>query len=142
MLKLLHPIAGAVAFLTILSFWFATVVSEVFGSIDMIVAVKQTIPWGLLILVPALATTGASGFRVAGESSDLRIKAKRQRMQGIAANGVLVLIPCMFALKSLATQHEFGVLFIGLQSLELIAGAFNLTLMAFNIRDGLRLRGH
>lgn len=141
MLKRVHPIAGAIGFLTILTFWISTVASELFGSVDTITAVKQAIPWGFLILVPALALTGASGFRMAGNSSAPRIASKKRRMQFIAGNGLLILIPAALYLAMLASRAEFGNLFYAVQAIELVAGAANLTLMSLNIRDGLRLAG-
>jgi hypothetical protein len=39
MLKRIHPIAGIVGFLTILTFWTSTVASELYGSAEMIAAV-------------------------------------------------------------------------------------------------------
>jgi len=141
MLKLIHPIAGAIGFLTILTFWTSTVGSELFGSLAAVTAVKQAIPWGFLLLVPALAITGASGFRMAGASCDPRIVRKKRRMPFIAGNGILILIPAALYLARLASLGEFGNLFYGIQAVELIAGAANLTLMFLNIRDGLRLTG-
>ena len=141
MLKRIHQFAGIIGFLTILTFWTSTVASELFGSVEMIAAVKQAIPWGFLILVPALAITGASGFRMAGTSSEPRIVRKKRRMPFIAGNGVLILIPAALYLATLASRGEFGSLFYGVQAIELIAGAVNLTLMLLNIRDGLRLTG-
>jgi hypothetical protein len=138
-LKRIHPIAGIVAFLMILTFWTSTVVSELYGSAEMIGAVKQAIPWGFLILVPALVITGASGFRMAGTSSDPRIVRKKRRMPFIAGNGLLILIPAALYLRTLALRGQFDGLFYGIQAVELVAGALNLTLMLLNIRDGLRL---
>jgi hypothetical protein len=51
MLTKLHPIAGVIGFVTILTFWLSTVTSELFGSTAAIAAVKETIPWGFLVLV-------------------------------------------------------------------------------------------
>jgi hypothetical protein len=141
MLKRIHPIAGIIGFLTILVFWTSTVASELFGSAHMVAVVKRTIPWGFLILVPALAIAGASGFRMAGGSSEPGIVSKRRRMPIVAANGLLILIPAALYLKLLAAHGEFGIPFYAVQAIELVAGAINLTLMAFNIRDGLRLTG-
>jgi hypothetical protein len=137
----LHPIAGTIAFLTILVFWTSTVGAELFGSMETITIVKRAIPWGFLILVPALVITGASGFAIAGTSSDPRIARKKIRMPFIAGNGLLVLIPAAFTLRMLATGGEFGTLFVGVQAVELVAGAINLTLMSLNILDGLRVTG-
>ena len=139
MLRKLHPIAGAVGFMTILTFWLSTVTSELLGSTAVIATVKQTIPWGFLILVPALVITGASGFRIAGASPDPRLLRKKRRMPIIAANGVFILIPAALYLAALAARGEFGMLFYGVQAIELVAGAINLTLMSLNSRDGLSL---
>ena len=92
MLKRVHPIAGMIGFLAILTFWTSTVLSELSGSAPAVSEVKQAIPWGFLILAPALAVAGASGSRMAGASKDPGILRKKRRMPFIAANGVLILI--------------------------------------------------
>ncbi|HTY67234.1 MAG TPA: hypothetical protein VMH36_11325 [Alphaproteobacteria bacterium] len=46
MLKIIHPVAGAVALLTITSFWLSTVFSELFASEATVTAAKTAIPWG------------------------------------------------------------------------------------------------
>jgi len=141
MLRRVHPVAGIVGFLTILLFWTSTVTSELFGSQETVATVKQAIPWGFLILVPALAIAGASGFRMAGQSLETRILSKKRRMPVIAGNGLLVLIPSALYLARLAAHGEFGGVFYVVQGIELVAGALNLMLMSLNIRDGLRLTG-
>ncbi len=141
MLRRIHPVAGIIAFLTILTFWSSTVVAELFGSVETITFVKQAIPWGFLVLVPALAITGASGFWLAGTSSEPTIVGKKRRMPFIAGNGLLILIPVALYLARLASRGEFDSLFYGVQAVELVAGAVNLSLMSLNIRDGLRLAG-
>nr|WP_298682174.1 hypothetical protein [uncultured Dongia sp.] len=141
MMKRLHPLAGMTALFTILLFWLATVTSELSGSAALIACVKQAIPWGLLLLVPALALTGASGFSQAGASTDLRIRAKKRRMPFIAGNGLLILVPCALYLASLAGRGDFGTVFYLVQGLELAAGALNILLMSLNLRDGLHLTG-
>ncbi|WP_374654778.1 hypothetical protein [Dongia sp.] len=141
MLKRMHPIAGCLGFAIILTFWLSTLGTELFGTVAAIVAVKITIPWGFILLVPALAFTGASGARMAGKSGDARIAAKQSRMKIIAANGLLVLMPAAFYLAHLAAQLQFGGVFYAVQAVELLAGAVNLSLMALNMRDGLRLAG-
>jgi hypothetical protein len=91
--------------------------------------------------VPALAITGASGFRLAGTSSDSRLVRKKRRRPFIAGNGILILIPAALYLSMVASRGEFGSHFYGVQAVELVAGAVNLTLMFLNIRDGLCLTG-
>ena len=141
MLRRLHPTAGLIGFLTIFTVWVSTVASELSGSAAAIAAVKQALPWGFLLLVPALAATGASGFHMAGSSADPAILRKKLRMKFVAGNGLLLLIPAALWLASLASRGSFGGLFYGIQAVELVAGAVNLTLMSLNIRDGLRLTG-
>jgi len=62
-------------------------------------------------------------------------------MPFIAANGLLVLVPCAIFLNRLASAGTFDATFYFVQALELLAGATNLTLMGMNLRDGLRLAG-
>jgi hypothetical protein len=141
MLRRIHPAAGIVGFLMILTFWTSTVATELLGSPDAVAAVKQAIPWGLLVLVPALAVAGATGLRMAGASSDPTVARKKARMPFIAGNGLLVLVPAALYLAALAGRGEFGTVFYAVQAVELAAGAANLVLMSLNILDGLRLAG-
>lgn len=139
MKRRLHPIAGAVAIATISVFWAATVGSELFGTEDQVRAVKLFIPWGFLILIPALAATGAIGFSLAGGRRGGMIDAKRRRMPVIAANGILVLAPSALFLAWKAEAGAFDAPFYAVQVLELAAGAINLALLSLNFRGGLAL---
>lgn len=139
MKKIIHPIAGAVAMLTIMMFWMSTVLSELFGSQATIVAVKSAIPWGFLLLVPALAVTGSSGFSLTKGTRGGLIGSKLKRMPFIAANGILVLIPAALYLAGKAQAGSFDAAFYVVQAVELLAGAVNLGLLGLNTRDGLRL---
>lgn len=135
-----HPIAGTLALLTILIFWLSTAISELSGSTAAVVAVKTAIPWGFLVLIPALAAAGGSGFALARGRSGALIARKVRRMPFIAANGLLILIPCAFFLSSQAQSGRFDTAFILVQALELAAGLVNIALLSLNLRDGLRLR--
>lgn len=44
MIKVVHPVAGAIALATILSFWLSTLLSELFASTAVITTVKTMIP--------------------------------------------------------------------------------------------------
>ena len=136
-----HAIAGAVGFVVILTFWTSTAWAELFGTHEMIAAVKQNILWGMVILIPAMAAAGGSGFRLMGKGRDPLLLAKKQRMMIIGPNGILILVPAAFYLNSLASQGLFGFSFYAVQTIELVAGAVNLTLMGLNMRDGLRASG-
>jgi hypothetical protein len=141
MTKLIHPIAGAVALLTIATFWLSTVVSELFGSEADIIAIKTTIPWGLLILVPAMAAVCGSGFALAQGRRAGLVGVKARRMPWIALNGILVLIPAGLFLAAKASNAEFDPVFCAVQAIELLAGAANITLLGLSMRDGLKMKG-
>lgn len=138
MTKLIHPIAGTIALLTILTFWLSTALSELFGSEATIIVVKTAIPWGFLLLVPAIAAAGGSGFALAGGRRSGIVGAKLKRMPLIAANGILVLIPSALFLAAKAKAADFDTTFYAVQALELLARATNIGL---NMRDGLKLSG-
>ncbi len=139
MLVRVHAIAATIAFLTVLTFWISTVLAEAFMPAAAIVAVKRGVLWGLLILVPALMVTGATGFRLGQRRKDALTRAKRLRMPVIAAGGVLVLIPAAVYLAVNAEAGRFDTSFAVVQGLELLAGGINLWLMSLNIRDGRKL---
>jgi hypothetical protein len=138
-LKRIHVLAGSMAFLILATFMTLTIGSELFCSFETVAVVKMAIPWGFLILVPALAITGASGFNLANGFSDLAIAGKKRRTPLIAAIGILVLSPSAAYLAKLASLREFDGAFYAVQALELVALSVNLSLMSLNIRDGLRL---
>lgn len=142
MKKLVHPVAGAIALLTIASFWFSTLISELSGSVEAVVAVKTAIPWGFLLLIPALAAAGGTGVSLAGGQAKKGLAAtKLKRMPVIAANGLLILVPSALFLAWKASAGEFDAAFYGVQAIELVAGAANLVLLGLNMRDGLRMTG-
>ncbi|MFY0612213.1 MAG: CDGSH iron-sulfur domain-containing protein [Hyphomicrobiaceae bacterium] len=137
----IHAVAGGIGFLTILTFWTSTVFSELFASHEMIASVKQMILYGMVILIPAMAIAGGSGMFMGKARTDALALAKKKRMPLIAANGLIVLLPSAFFLASKAATGSFDAWFYGVQTLELIAGAVNLTMMGLNIRDGLTMTG-
>ena len=141
MTRAIHPVAGALALLTILTFWGATALSEAFGSTAAITAVKTWIPWGFIMLVPALMAAGGSGLALSKVRRGRLVDAKRRRMPFIAANGILVLIPSALFLAFKARAGELDAAFYAVQAIELAAGAANIVLIGLNMRDGLRMKG-
>ena len=137
----IHAIAGVIGLLMILTFWTSTVLSELFGSHETIATVKGLILWGMFILIPAMAIVGGSGAALGAGRTEQLVSAKKKRMPIIAANGLLILLPMAFVLESKASAGAFDTWFYILQGIELIAGATNMTLMALNARDGIRLTG-
>lgn len=141
MTKIIHPLAGVVALATIATFWISTITSELFGSPDFITTVKTAIPWGFLLLVPALAVTGGTGFKMSRGQRKGLVGVKAKRMPIIAINGILILVPAALYLAHKAQTASFDTSFYVVQAIELAAGAINLALLGLNMRDGLKLKG-
>ncbi len=137
--RIIHPVAGLIALLMIATFWLSTLISELFLSQGGVVAVKTAVPWGFLLLVPALAAVGGSGLLLSHGQRTGLVGAKLKRMPFIATNGLLILIPAALFLASKASAGEFDRAFYGVQAVELIAGATNITLLGLCMRDGLEL---
>ena len=138
----IHLIAGAVATLTIASFFAATIIVEIFGSMEAIAKVKSLIVVpGLLVLIPAIAATGGTGFALSKSRNGRLVENKKKRMSIIGANGVLILAPAAILLNEWASAGSLGTGFYIVQTIEIIAGATNLAMMSLNIRDGLKLCG-
>lgn len=95
----------------------------------------------LLILIPAIATTGGTGIALSKSRKGTLVEIKKKRMPIIGTNGVFILMPAAILLDSWASDGSFDAKFYILQTIEIIAGATNLVMMGLNIRDGLRLNG-
>ena len=137
----IHAAAGVVAMLTVLTFWMSTAISELFFSQEAIAVVKQAILYGMLVLIPAMAITGASGFSLGGKRKGRLVDDKKWRMRIIALNGLLVMLPSAFFLDGKASVGELDGPFYVVQPIELSVGLAQLFLMGKNFRDGLRLAG-
>ncbi len=107
MTKTIHPIAGGIALLMILTFWLSTTLSELFGGSALVTTVKTLIPWGFIILIPAMMTVGGSGFRLGEKMRGPLVAAKRKRMMFVAANGILILMPSALYLSFKAQAGVF-----------------------------------
>lgn len=140
-IRTLHAIAGSVALVTILLFQTATLTSEIIGDPALIASVKSAIATGLLVLVPALAATGGSGFRLSGPRPKGLTAKKLARMKIVAANGLLILVPAALFLNWKAQHGAFDLAFWVVQAVEIVAGIVNLVLLGLNMRDGLRMTG-
>ncbi|ABO25015.1 hypothetical protein SHLO109777_07600 [Shewanella loihica] len=140
MKKTLHLFGAITATTCIASFFLATILVELFGSVEQIITVKQLILMpGLFILIPAMMVTGVTGNMLGNKGRVLG--AKQRRMKLAAANGLLMLLPLAIVLARMASAQEFDSLFFSLQLLELCCGAANLYLLGLNARDGMKLSG-
>lgn len=140
--KRAHLAAGILAPLCIASFLLSTVAVELLGSDAAVAQLKSLIVTpGIWILVPLIAVAGGSGMRLAKSRRGRLVDSKRKRMPFIAANGLLVLVPCAIVLDRWASAGSFDTSFYDVQAIEILAGATNLALMGLNVRDGLRMTG-
>jgi len=140
--KLAHRVAGILAPLCLLTFFVSTVMTELFGSHAAVAQLKALIVTpGLWIMIPAMAAAGGSGLFQARSRKGRLVDAKKKRMPLIAANGLLVLVPCAIVLNRWAAAGSFDTTFYVVQAIELIAGAINFVLMGLNVGDGLRMAG-
>lgn len=137
--KKIHPIVACAAMGFIACFWLSSVLSEVLGTHDTVLMVKQSILYTFCLFIPCMILTGISGNKLAGKGKHPLIMAKRRRMPIIALNGVFILIPCAVFLFVKAREGEFDKWFYTVQIIELIAGAFNFSLMVRNARDARQL---
>jgi len=142
MSKRAHLIVGLLAPLCIATFFLSTIFTELIGSQAAVAQLKSLIVTpGLWIMVPLMAAAGGSGMSIARSRKGRLVDAKKKRMPLIAANGLLVLVPCAIVLNRWAAAGSFDTAFYVVQAIELVAGAANLALMGLNARDGLRIAG-
>lgn len=118
MLRIIHPLAGLVAILTIATFWLSTAISELFASEVTVITVKSAIPWGFILLVSALAAMGGSGFFLSKGQRQGQVGTKLKRMPFIGASGLLALIPAALFLATQAKAGEFDATFYIIQALS------------------------
>lgn len=135
----LHAALGAGAALCVASFWGATVISELFLSHAAVAAVKHAIVLGLWLMIPLMAAAGISGGLLARGRTGRLIQRKALRMRFVAANGLVVMLPCALFLDARAAAGIFDAGFYLMQGLELAVGALQLALLSLNLRDGLAL---
>jgi hypothetical protein len=140
MKQLIHRIGAITAILSILLFFSSTIIVELFGSQRAITTIKSLIVMpGLFILIPAIASTGTTGFAMSRGAGTGLVGKKKKHMAFIGANGLLILLPAAIMLDQWSAAGNFDITFYLVQALELAAGAANLTLMVLSIRDGRTL---
>ncbi|QQA43537.1 hypothetical protein [Pelagovum pacificum] len=139
-LVLVHGVAGAVALLTISTFWLSALTAELVLTTAGVVTVRMAILYAVPALVIAMVAAGASGARLAGRSKSPVIVSKRRRTMLAAINGILVLVPSAVFLGIRAHAGHMDATFSVVQLIELAAGAVNIVLLTLNMRAGLSMR--
>lgn len=137
-----HRAAALLAPLCITVFLLSTMAVELFGTHAQVAQVKAWIVMpGLLLLIPAIAAAGGTGFALSRKRAGRLVQAKKRRMPIIALNGLLVLLPCALLLAHWSAAGRFDAVFYSVQTLEWGAGLANLVLIGLNMRDGRTLAG-
>lgn len=140
----LHALSGALATLTVATFWTSTLISEVFLSREAVVAVKHAIAlYGLVPMALFMALAAATGQRLSqgGARQGRLLDEKRRRMAALRRNGLLLMVPLALFLNWKAGAAEFDRVFYAAQLAELLLGLSQLSLLARNLHAGLRLAG-
>ena len=138
--RTLHAATSTLGLLMIIAFAGSTLIVELTGTHAAILRVKTWIVYALSVLVPLMAVAGGTGRSLAGTSKAPVILRKMRRMKLIGINAALVLVPSAVALYWMAGSGRMDGTFVAVQVLELLAGGVNITLLALNMRDGLRMR--
>jgi hypothetical protein len=133
----LHRLFALTTFLTILTFWTSTLITELFFDYKTVLTVKSLIVFpGLFILIPSIIITAITANLLVKSSDKIElIKSKKARMPIIGVIGGAILLPSAMYLNSLASQQLFDFEFYLFQAIELIAGATNIWLMYLNIKE-------
>ncbi len=134
----LHIMATAIAVVTIASFFSFSLVAEILGDEVLIKQVKTAIVFCLPIMIVTMPILGLSGKKLAGSSNGPLIVTKMNRMKLIAANGIILILLAIY-LYYHAVFKTINNTFLYVQIIELCMGAFNLILIAANIKSGMKL---
>ena len=136
----IHAGASGLALLTILTFFTSTVITEIFGSVEQIAALKEMIFFALPLMLIAMPLLGLSGKWLAGKSQAPLVLRKFKRMKLISLNGFLLIMlaaSLYFTSRDLRLDNTFYLL----QGAELLLGGVNISLMILSIWDGMLLSG-
>ena len=139
-LPIIHKTSALMAFALIASFFISSLYVDMFANQQVVMNVKNIIFYAIWLLIPLMAIAGISGAKMAPKATSGPIGSKKKRMPFVALNGLFILLPAAYMLRSLALAGEFNSLFYLIQTIELLAGFINLTLMAMNIRDAMILK--
>lgn len=138
-LKKVHKLAAIAAFLLVITFFTSSIIADLFASYETIAMVKQTIQYSVILLVLSMMATGISANKLYGSKGKGLMATKQKRMKIAAANGLFVLLPAALILAHWSSIGQFDSTYWTVQSVELIAGAINATMLGLNIRDGIKM---
>ncbi|MEW8623838.1 MAG: hypothetical protein AB2559_19880 [Candidatus Thiodiazotropha endolucinida] len=141
MKQLAHRVGAYISTICLEVFFISTLFVAIQGTPESITLVKSLIVMpGLFIFIPAIVMTGATGLSWSTSKSGGLVGKKRKRMPFIGINALFILLPVAIVLDQWASAGSFDSRFYMLQGLELLATAFNITLMILNIRAGRKIK--
>lgn len=135
-----HIISTSIAVVTIGCFFSFSLVAEIMGNQEFIKQIKIGVLYGLPVLLVAMPMLAMTGKKLAGNSKSTIVATKMKRMKFVAFNGV-ILISLAIYLYFRAVNNNIDSTFLGVQIIELLFGAINLTLLGLNIKAGMKLSG-
>lgn len=134
----IHLATTALVVLTISAFFISSLVAELSTQIGVIKSIKRGILYALPLLVIGMPILGITGKKLAGRSQNPIVLKKKQRMKVMMINGLILSTLVVFLFYQ-SNFREVNGLFYAVQTVELAFGLVNISLIGFNIRDGLRL---
>ena len=138
-LSLTHRLSALLALGLLFTFWTSTIVVEALGDPGAITRVKTLIAFAIPLMALLMATAALSGQALGKNRTSPILRAKQLRTRLAALNAIVVLIPAAITLALWAQHGRFGPAFVGVQAVELCAGAVNFVLLGLNVKAGLRL---
>ncbi|WP_430615241.1 hypothetical protein [Flavobacterium sp. JP2137] len=135
-----HFIATIIVGMTIVTFFSLSLVAEIKGDIQFIKNVKTFILYALPVMVIAMPILKLTGDKLAGNSSNPIILAKKKRMKLMILNGAGLMSLAVF-LYYRSHFHTIDHVFFVAQIAEFGFGLCNLTLIVLNARSGMLLSG-
>ena len=135
-----HIIGSIIAAITITMFFTFSLIAEIKGDETFIKQVKEGILFSLPLLLVAMPMLNITGNKLAGESQNPIVLAKRRRMKFVLANGItLISLACFLYYRS--HYQAIDGIFLTAQIAEFTLGLTNLTLIGINIKNGIQLSG-
>ncbi len=141
MKKRMHAVAGVIGFVCIVTFVALTVISAIFGGPEAYAAVKNSNFRWVFVLILALLLAGGTGVSLLGKRQDVLALTKQKRGPIGFMTSLFVLLPCAYFLARWSAAGSFGLMFNGVQAVELAASGVVIAMIGLNIRDGLALTG-
>lgn len=133
-----HLMATIIAATTITLFFSFSLIAELNAEVAFIKTVKTGILYALPIMILAMPILKITGDKLAGNSGNPIIRAKKQRMKWMSINGIVLIALAIF-LYYRSHYQEIDGIFLAAQLVEFVFGLANLNLIFRNAKSGWKL---